>query len=216
MSRRVSSPSVVPEPVWKGPAALQELLLPVGDLTPDPHNARRHNERNIEVIKNSLSTLGQRKPVVAREGVVLAGNGTYQAALALGWTHIAVVDADDLTEEQARTYSIVDNKAGDLAEWDFAELSELLRKLPTDLLPIAGFADFELEPLLASTWRPIVHTTPGTDAERPPFVSFTKEQWEVVTKAIDVVRGDGDGPADATAGRCLELICADFLSGRPE
>src|SRR5216683_2506759 len=79
--------------------ALAALAVNIGTLTLDPNNARLHNERNIEAIKESLRRYGQVKPVVARRSnrVVIAGNGTLQAAREMGWTKLAVswVDLSD-------------------------------------------------------------------------------------------------------------------------
>ena len=112
---------------------LRPLAVPCADLLPDPANARRHPEPNLEAIKASLRVYGQRKPVVVnrRTGIIEAGNGTLQAALALGWSHLAVVYVDDdpLT---AAGFSIVDNRTAELAEWDMAALDKLLGEIKTN------------------------------------------------------------------------------------
>ena len=90
---------------------LRGLALELGDLTQDPANARLHPERNMEALKASLHRFGQRKPVVVRrEGmIVIAGNGTLEAARALGWSHLAaVIVEDDATT--ATGYAIADNR----------------------------------------------------------------------------------------------------------
>jgi hypothetical protein len=76
---------------------LRPLAVPIGDLLPDPASARRHPDKNQAAIKASLAVYGQRKPVVVnrRTGVIEAGNDTLEAALALGWTHLAKVFVDD-------------------------------------------------------------------------------------------------------------------------
>jgi len=132
---------------------LQPLAFRVSDLTPDPANARRHPHRNLEAIKASLSSYGQRKPLVVRcEGfVVEAGNGTLEAAKALGWTHVAavLVDDDPIT---ATGYAIADNRTAELAEWDEQALSALLAELQAEDLDLdaLGWSDDELSQLLGS------------------------------------------------------------------
>ena len=73
---------------------IRPLARPIGDLNPDPANARKHPDRNLEAIKSSLARFGQKKPLVARPVngslIVVAGNGTLAAAKMLGWTHLAV------------------------------------------------------------------------------------------------------------------------------
>lgn len=202
---------------WKGASALEPLLVPVGELRLDEANVRKHPERNVEAIKASLDRFGQRKPVVARDGVVVAGNGTLEAALKLGWTHLAAVDAGDLTAEEARAFSIADNKTGDLAEWDYQSLAEQFREMPEELLAATGFGQFEIEPLLQAEWKP-----PAVEAGAPPpgqsagtvvvHVSMTKEQHRVCEQAVDKLRAREED-SSMTFGRALELICADYLAG---
>jgi ParB-like chromosome segregation protein Spo0J len=106
---------------------LRPLAVPCDSLTLDPANARKHGEPNLNAIKGSLATYGQRKPVVARSdtGTVIAGNGTLLAARDLGWSHLAVVFTDD-DPMTAVGFAIADNRTADLAEWDGEALDRLL------------------------------------------------------------------------------------------
>jgi DNA modification methylase len=107
--------------------SLRPLAIPIGDLQFDPTNARLHPERNLEAIKGSLATYGQRKPIVVnkRTGHIEAGNGTLQAALSLGWSHLAAVYVDE-DPSAAAGFSIADNQSAALATWDKEKLSLLL------------------------------------------------------------------------------------------
>ena len=42
---------------------LRKLSVPIGTLRPDPRNARRHPERNLAAIAESLKTFGQQDAV---------------------------------------------------------------------------------------------------------------------------------------------------------
>lgn len=101
------------------------------ELKPDPENARRHSARNIEVIANSLREFGQRKPiVVSGANVIVAGNGTYEAALTLGWSELEIVRVpEEWSPEQIMAYALTDNRSAELAEWDTAILASQLRSL---------------------------------------------------------------------------------------
>jgi hypothetical protein len=72
---------------------LRPLAVPCSDLLLDPANARRHPEANLKAMEGSLRLYSQCKPVVVnrRTGRIEAGNGTLVAALALGWSPLAVV-----------------------------------------------------------------------------------------------------------------------------
>ena len=103
------------------------------DLTLDPNNARKHNARNIEVIANSLKSFGQRKPiVVTRDNIVVAGNGTLEAARSLGWEFISVARVpDEWSHEQVIAYALTDNRSAELAEWDANVLADQLLDIST-------------------------------------------------------------------------------------
>ena len=100
------------------------------DLHLDPGNARKHSERNLAAIKESLNRFGQRKPIVVQGQKVLAGNGTLEAAKQLDWQEIQVVYAPaDWDEETAKAFALADNRTAELAEWDESELAKQLLQL---------------------------------------------------------------------------------------
>jgi hypothetical protein len=119
--------------------------VPIADLALHPYNPR---EGDIGAIAESLAVNGQYRPIVAnkRDGCILVGNHTAQAALQLGWTTIAVawVDADD---EAATRILLADNRTADLAGYDEDQLKQCLLALdgwagscfsPDDLQDLIG------------------------------------------------------------------------------
>jgi len=58
------------------------LAIDIDSVKEDPKNARKHDSANITAIKQSLSTYGQRKPIVVNSetGIIEAGNGLWKAA----------------------------------------------------------------------------------------------------------------------------------------
>lgn len=113
--------------------------VPLTSLTPDPLNARKHNRRNIDAIKASLSKFGQRKPiVVTNDGTVIAGNGTLEAATSLGWKEISIARApEEWDENTVRAYALADNQTGALAEWEDEILNTALEDLTSEGWDIA-------------------------------------------------------------------------------
>ena len=110
---------------------LRVTKVKISSLQSDPDNARKHSIKNIDSIAGSLKRFGQRKPlVVTGAGIVIAGNGTLEAAKQIGWTDIFVsfVPAD-WSFEQARAYALVDNGTAELAEWDNDKLAMQLIEL---------------------------------------------------------------------------------------
>jgi DNA modification methylase len=95
-----------------------------------------------------------------RTGTIEAGNGTLQAALALGWSHLAVVYVDD-DSMTAAGFSIADNRTAELAEWDREALDKLLREIKT--------ADPLLDQMLADLGTSLGQVRPGrTDPNEVP------------------------------------------------
>ena len=130
--------------------SLKPLAVSIDSIKNDPHNVRSHSERNINVIKKSLETYGQRKPIVVnQDGIIEAGNGMYQAARELGWTEIAAVRVDDV-EEVAKAFGIIDNKSAELAEWSLPGLKDVLESLDTGAFDMeaTGFDVKEIEDLM--------------------------------------------------------------------
>ena len=96
------------------------MKISITDLSLDPKNARKHSARNLEAIAASLEKFGQRKPIVVHRGVVLAGNGTLEAAKTLGWTEIEVAEVpDDWDNDTAKAYALADNRTAVLDDPNF-------------------------------------------------------------------------------------------------
>lgn len=134
------------------PAQFAPLMVPVGNVQPDPRNARKHDERNIDAIKRSLQSFGWRSVLVANKKTkqLLSGNGRLRAAMELEEAQVPVlfVDADS---EQAAAYAIMDNRTAELAGWDDKVLAGVLRDLQSSVdVADVGFDDNEMDALLAS------------------------------------------------------------------
>lgn len=109
----------------------------IDELIPYEHNAKEHNETQINNLATSLEKYGWQNPVlIDKENVIVAGHGRVLGAKELGQTEVPCIYADDLTEEQVREYRILDNKLNESA-WIDEELEFELPKL--------DFSDFDLE-----------------------------------------------------------------------
>ena len=131
---------------------LQKLSIPITSVNANLANTRKHEPENIEILKNSLSKYGQRKPIVVQKKnmVVRAGNGCLAAATALGWTHIAAVVVDEGSTD-ATGYEIMDNRSAEKgSDWDFEILGKKLAALKEEDfdLDMVGFSDDEFNNML--------------------------------------------------------------------
>jgi hypothetical protein len=161
---------------------LKPLLRPVAELHVDPRNARTHPERSLEALKTSLLQYGQQKPiVVAKDGTVIAGNGTLSAALALGWKKIAAVTFKG-SEEQARAFAIADNRTAELSLWDEEALMETLKELSksADWNPEAiGFTTEEIAQFRAEVFEQPAEEEVAPAGESPAGASSVQTSSQV-------------------------------------
>lgn len=119
----------------------------------DKRNARKHDKKNIKAIKDSLLKFGQQKPIVVmKDGTVIAGNGTLQAAIELGWDTIDV-HWTTLKKDEAIAYGLADNRSAELAAWDDSNLKELLTELSASGWDLEGlgWGDEDLGDILDKT-----------------------------------------------------------------
>src|ERR1700719_1644890 len=131
----------------------------VGDLIPDPRNARTHPKRQIDQLKASIEAFGFTNPILADpEGHIIAGHGRLQAARAMGFNEVPTIILSGLSETQKRALRIADNKIALNASWDLEilqlELSELA-SLDVDIDPtLTGFSTGEIDVILTSAGDP--------------------------------------------------------------
>ena len=128
---------------------LEIKVISIDDLTLDSNNAREHNQKNLDAIAKSLQMFGQRKPVViTKELVVVAGNGTLEAARQIGWKGLSCVTVpDDWDTNTIKAYALADNRTAELASWNSEILLGQLRELNTNDWSVTdlGFKGFDLK-----------------------------------------------------------------------
>jgi site-specific DNA-methyltransferase (adenine-specific) len=177
---------------------LKVETVKVETLTPDPANARSHDDRNLRAIKASLDQFGQRKPlVVTHDNIVLAGNGTLEAAKELGWTEISIARTPaDWDYDRARAFSLADNRTAELAAWVPDVLKEHLLELDANGWDVAELGFEALDPNIEPD------ALEETNAE-PPADPFSKlgDVW-LLGKDHTVVCGSASdvGAYDALLG----------------
>ena len=168
--------------------------VPIDELTPHPDNVR---EGDIGAISQSLEAHGQYRPIVVQESSnrIIAGNHTWKAAKALGWTQIAAtfIDVDD---EQAYRIMLVDNRTNDIATYDDRSLADLLVTLaetPTGLAG-TGYDGDDLDLLLADLAREDEDPDEGDIIEVPANpVTQPGDLWQLDQHRV--ICGDAADPA---------------------
>lgn len=156
---------------------IQDLAVPIGEVLLHPRNARRGD---VDLIAASLERNGQYRAIGVRKQTrhALFGNHTLQAALALGWTHIAAHELDVPDDHDADRILLVDNRSNDVATYDQVTLGDIVRELPD--LEGTGFTAGDVEQLIAY----------GQSLSDPP-PSEPPEPGNAVTKPGDLVELGG-------------------------
>lgn len=96
----------------------------------DPKNPRVHSEKQVRQIARSIEAFGFNVPVLINaQSQVVAGHGRLQACQLLGFTEVATISLEHLTDSQARAFMIADNRLTENAEWDDQLLAEQLKDL---------------------------------------------------------------------------------------
>lgn len=210
----------------------QRLMVPLELIDPDPDNANDHDLVSIEAIRASYEKFGQQKPIVVR--IVgdrlrcVDGSGQRLAAEQLNWPELWVT-ITDLDELDATAYGVAANETARHSRMNDQRLAGLLSRLhearfPTEYL---GIPDERLKGLIAQATAAEPHQAstrqPGQESSRAPAegdsakkarpIIVTPNQRQIIEGAIEQVRMDENNP-EMAEGRAIELICADFLSGR--
>ena len=124
--------------------------LPVSFLKANPHNPRKHSDRQIRLLAKSIRSLGFNVPVlVDKDNNVVAGHGRIEAAKVLGMQEVPIIRLEHLTSAQTQAFLIADNRLSEIAVWDDQLLGQQLKILSElDLnfsLEVTGFTMGEID-----------------------------------------------------------------------
>lgn len=124
----------------------------------------RNNDEAIAPTMESIRRFGFAAPIVARRAdrEIIAGHTRHEAARRLGLRKVPVRFVD-LDESEAHLLAIGDNKLGEIADWNTAEVLSILRDYSPDACDVAGFDQAEIERLSADLAREVDPPEPGYD-----------------------------------------------------
>lgn len=108
-------------------------------LKPHPNNPRV-NDQAIEAVRKSIKRFKWRQPIVIdKNGFIVVGHTRHKVALLDNLALVPVHKADDMSEAEADAYRLVDNKVGELADWDMSMLQVEVDKLMSKGFDLTGF-----------------------------------------------------------------------------
>jgi len=113
-------------------------------LVPYSFNNKKHPEKQIELLINSIQDFWFTQPIVVDENfVIIIWHARTEAAKRLWLTKVPVIVRDDLDPVAIKKLRILDNKLSDLAEWDKENLKLELEEIWDEDL-ISLFDDLDL------------------------------------------------------------------------
>lgn len=111
---------------------MEIITRKVQELTPYAQNTKKHDQKQIDNVANSIKRFGWQQPIVIDEqGVVVIGHCRLLAAKKLGLKEVPVTVASGLTDEEIRELRIADNKTNE-SPWDMVSLENELADLDFD------------------------------------------------------------------------------------
>lgn len=113
----------------------------IDELKPYKNNPRK-NDKAVKAVADSIKEFGFKVPIILDSNMeIIAGHTRLKAAKRLKYKEVPCIIADDLTPDQVRAFRLVDNKVGELAEWDIDLLNIELSEIEIDLTPF----EFKIE-----------------------------------------------------------------------
>lgn len=174
----------------------------IADVQPYGKNAKKHPEKQVNKIADSIREFGFNQPIVVdKEGVIIVGHGRYLAASMLGIETIPVVELD-ISEEKAKAYRLADNKLNE-SEWDMDLVIAELKGLSLESVDLTGFS------------RKLVLNSNDRDDDVPavPKVARTKpgDVYELGEHRLEC----GDSTNESTFARLMLGAKADMVFTDP-
>lgn len=107
--------------------------MQIKDLKQDKRNYRKHNQRNLDLIKKSVTEVGLgRSVVIDNENEIVCGNGLVSTldkntpikVIETDGSELVVVKRTDLAtnDDKRKQLAIMDNSTSESSEWDFEKL----------------------------------------------------------------------------------------------
>ena len=106
--------------------------IKIEDIKPYVKNAKKHDERQIKNVMESIKQFGFAQPlVIDKDNVLIIGHCRLIAAKRLKHTTVPVLRMDELSQDQVDKLRLLDNKLNE-SEWDMDLLAEEIPDLDWD------------------------------------------------------------------------------------
>lgn len=184
---------------------MELVEISIKDIHPYENNPRK-NDGAVDAVAESIKQCSYVSPIIVDENnVVLAGHTRLKALKKLGYKKVPVIVKEGLTEDQKRKYRILDNKTGELAEWD----EDLLKVELADL----DFGDLDLDwgDCAEEKEKEVVEDIPPEVDEENEPVCKLGDIWQLGRHRLIC----GDSTDKATVERLMDRKKADMILSDP-
>ena len=184
---------------------METVKIKVSDIKPYERNAKKHDERQIKNVMESIRQFGFVQPIVVdKDNVVIIGHCRLMAAKRLKMDEVDCIIAADLSQADVDRLRLLDNKLNE-SDWDFDLLLEDI--------PDLDFSDFDID------W--------GLPNDNELGLEIEEDEAPEIPEIAKTVLGDiyelggvhrlicGDSTDRATIERLLDGNKADFVFTDP-
>ena len=174
----------------------------LADIVPYAKNAKKHDNRQINNVAESIKQYGFVQPIVIdRDGVIVIGHCRALAAKKLGMKEVPCVCVDDLTPEQVNALRLVDNKSNE-SDWDFDLLA--------DEIPGLDLSSFDFDWGLPEITEEVIEDeAPEVDEDAEPIAKLG-DIWQLGRHRL--MCGDSTSIEDVEklmAGQLADMLLTD-------
>lgn len=93
--------------------------IKINKLIPYVNNAKRHSEKQIDILASSIREFGFLNPVlIDKDFNVIAGHGRIMAAEKLGIDEVPCLFIEGLSDAERKAYILADNRIAEFGSWD--------------------------------------------------------------------------------------------------
>lgn len=112
---------------------MQIQEIDINQIKPYEHNPRVISEEAIEKVSQSLRQFGWQQPIVVdKNNVIIVGHTRYYASKKLNFSKVPIKVFADEDENKIKAYRLLDNKVGEITEWEDVILQKELEEINVD------------------------------------------------------------------------------------
>lgn len=198
------------------------VRIPLSKLVKAPWNYKHDDADLMAKLVENIRQNGELQNIVVRElgdGTyeIVNGNHRFDAYKTLGMTDAACKNVGKVSDARARRIALELNQTS--FPHDAVKMSSLVGEIAVevpvlDLEKTMPYSGQEIQNMIDSLKFDWTENKKPSSGKAPDMhtVKMTKDQWNLIEQAVSRIK-ELEQDSSMSDGRCLELICADFLAG---